>query len=410
MAEDLGSPVSRTEHQYSRSPSRLDLPTVRALSANYVGGRPRPHVVLVTHVLPTAVAYVEALRTVFDVSVIAIPYSVNRLAAQRLAAEGTLVIIPKDLCDIPVDALRLVQRAVVSGQRVVVQEIGGYLADHAAEFGKVAGFQGVVEDTNNGHWRYESRAETLTYPVISIAHSPLKNLEDLQIGEAVCFSVERVLRHRLSRILRCAQVLVIGYGAIGSSCSAAFRSRGAATAVYDIDPLKLMRAHASGFQVGELPQLAARADIVIGATGQCSIGPDVAAVLPDGAVVASASSRQLEIDLAGLRERYRTRRIAAEIDLWQRAGQQFFVLGSGFPINFRDHSVVGPYLDAVYAELFVCIREVVEGRARPGLHSSWAKLHQEVANQWCRVHLQTDLGIDGQVLRPVLPWSGVPVG
>ncbi|MBK9089556.1 MAG: hypothetical protein IPL90_11090 [Holophagales bacterium] len=51
----------------------------------------------------------------------------------------------------------------------------------------------MVEDTNNGHWLYESTGPH-PIPVLSMAQSPLKGVEDSIIGDAVLFSIERVLR------------------------------------------------------------------------------------------------------------------------------------------------------------------------------------------------------------------------
>jgi adenosylhomocysteinase len=365
----------------------VDLPTVRALVRAYRASGPRPVVILLTHVLPTAVAYVEELGNVFDTSVVGIPYSANRLAIRRLQSRGGRVTVPVTLADLPGSVLAEATRAARRGRPVVLQEIGGYLAGHARDLAAVPNFRGVVEDTSNGHWRYESQEDALSFPVVSIARSPIKALEDAQIGSAVAFSVERILRHRLYRLLRDARVVVIGYGSIGTSCSAAFRQRGAHTAVCDTDPLRLMRASAEGYSVGSAARLVENADIVIGATGHCSIDAAVTARLRNGAVLASASSRQLEIDMPGLRRQYGSTRVAPELEQFGGEDDHFFVLNDGFPVNFRDNSVVGRYLDAVYAELFVCIREVADGRARPGLHGSWAQLHREVAREWCRTQL-----------------------
>ncbi len=380
--------MSRSALLNGRHPGpTIDLPTVRALIRGYRPTGPRSLLILITHVLPTAVAYIEALGDVFDISLIGIPYSANQLAVRRLQSTGCPVSVPATLTDIPAHALTEARRAAARGQPVVLQEIGGYLASHARDLALIPQFRGVVEDTSNGQWRYETHVETLTYPVISIARSPIKAMEDSQIGGAVAFSVERILRHRLYRVLRHSRVLVIGYGSIGMSCSDAFRQRGAHTVVNDVDPLRVMRASAEGFLVGPLARLLEEAEIVVGATGHCSIDATVAARLRPGAVLASASSRQVEIDMPNLYRQYRVTRIAPELEHFIGNSGDFFVLNDGYPVNFRDNSVVGRYLDAVYAELFVCIREVAEGRARPGLHASWSQLHREVARQWCRTQL-----------------------
>jgi len=40
----------------------------------------------------------------------------------------------------------------------------------------------------------------------------------------------------------------------------------------------------------------------------------------------------------------------------------------------------------IYCELFVCLREVVEGSVKPDLHHSPAALQDEVAKAWLREH------------------------
>lgn len=388
--------MTRTETRLSNGRrSAIELPTVRMLSHRYRPD-PRPLLILVTHVLPTAVAYVEALASAFDIVVVGIPYSVNRLAVRRLQASGYQVTVPTRLEEIAPRVIESARRSQARGQPSLLQEVGGYLADHAIELASIPSFCGVVEDTNNGHWRYEASDVVLRFPVVSIARSPIKALEDAQIGNAVAFSVERVLRHRLYRLLRGARVLVVGYGSIGSACATAFRERGSDTCVYDIDSLRLMRAAADGFRVGAVDRLARDVDVVVGATGHCSIDESTLALVRPGAVVASASSRQLEIDLPGLARRYQITRLAPELEQYRRGAKTFYVINNGFPVNFRDSSVVGRFLDAVYAELFACAREVAAGRARPGLQASWAALHREVARAWCRAYLtEGDTSPDG---------------
>ncbi len=39
---------------------------------------------------------------------------------------------------------------------LVAQEIGGYLAGYTKELARYSHFKGIVEDTNNGHWRYHA--------------------------------------------------------------------------------------------------------------------------------------------------------------------------------------------------------------------------------------------------------------
>ena len=72
---------------------------------------------------------------------------------------------------------------------------------------------GVVEDTENGHKRYEQIAFP-PCPVLSVARSPLKEPEDFLVGHAIVFSAEALIRQS-GVVMVNKRALVIGYGKIG---------------------------------------------------------------------------------------------------------------------------------------------------------------------------------------------------
>jgi S-adenosylhomocysteine hydrolase len=102
------------------------------------------------------------------------------------------------------------------------------------------------------------------------------------------------------------------------------------------------KANRSGFRVAEKAQALPGAEVVIGATGTCSLTLDDLRLLPSGAVVASASSKQVEIDMEGLARASRSRApVAASSPLvrlptvrYQLGRAQLTVLGDGWPVNF----------------------------------------------------------------------------
>jgi adenosylhomocysteinase len=365
-----------------------DLPALRSLIINYVPSVRKPRLLLITHLLPTAKTYIDLLAKVFDVNLIGIPYSSSEANINILKAAGYDVIVPQQVSQIPKVALEIVRKLSKSEESLVVQEIGGYLADYATELCECRGFLGVVEDTNNGHWRYAEKEENLRYPVVSIARSPIKAIEDSQIGDAVIYSVERILRERLHAVIKGTKALVLGFGKIGTSCADALQRRGAHTAVFDTDLIKIMRARTEGFAVGSLRSLLSEADIIVGATGHCSIDASTFKLVKDGAVIASASSKQVEFDLKYIKESYSFENIGIDISRFYRGDHTFFLLSNAYPVNFRDNSILGQVLDAVYSELFLCIREVMERRVSSGLIDSWPELHREVAAAWCGAHLE----------------------
>lgn len=344
---------------------------------------------LITHLLPTSIDYIKCLSGIFDIDVIGIPYSSTEEVVKKLKCllPRVRVTLPGSIYEIPEKALAIMSRFESHQQQFIIQEVGGYLAEYAKTLNGYSKLLGIVEDTNNGHWKYESITHQLSFPVISISKSPIKAIEDIQIGPAVAFSVERLLREELYTTYSDKVVFIIGFGSIGSSCAQAFRDRGCRVIVYDTDKLKSMMAKVRNFQIGQLEESLAKADIVIGATGKCSISLGASYSIKQGALIVSASSKQVEFDIPGFQEHYQVRHFSTAIQQYSCPGRYFFVGYNGCPINFRDNSILGCILDGIYSELFLCLRELSRKHAEKGLQKSWNLLHQEVAEMWHKAYL-----------------------
>jgi adenosylhomocysteinase len=367
---------------------RCQFPVLQHLSRECPPARGR-RLILVTHLLPTARPFVRALSGSFEIELVGIPYSSDTETCAQLEEDGIRVAVADSVDSLPGLALERVLASLRSGAPVVVQEIGGYLAEFSTELGRYPNFLGVVEDTNNGHWRYAKRDRQLRYPVVSIAQSPIKRLEDRQVGQAVAFSVDRVLRESFYDTVAGKSALILGFGSIGSACANALRQRSARVTVHDVDPVRNASAGIEGYNVLVADPQRIEADVIIGATGTCSLDRRMLARIPQGAVLFSASSKRVEIDIAALEEDFDTAPLAPDIQIYRDGDHFFYLAYGGYPVNFRDESVLGPALDAVYSELFVCIREVAAGRAARGLRHSWPQIHQEVASAWCQTYLPT---------------------
>lgn len=364
-----------------------ELPALTGLLAT-VPATDRARSVLITHVLDTAVAYVEAVHSVFPVArVVAIPYSASPTAVQALRAKGFTVIVPSSIPDTFVESERQVTEALKEAATpLLVQEVGGYLAKASARLAAFPHFLGVVEDTNNGHWLYESTGPH-PIPVLSMAQSPLKAVEDSIIGDAVLFSVERILREEFATICQGLRSAVIGFGKIGRSAAVALKGREAVVSIYDINPAKDMSAKVEGFFPRPLHDLLHESDLVVGCTGQTSIRLVDMPFIKDGAILVSASSKAVEFALADFESACTVDKFSDVV--WrftQPNKRQFFLLLQGTPVNFRDGSILGTILDMIYCELFVCMREVAAKRAPIGLSNSPGPIQDEVAKAWLRAH------------------------
>jgi adenosylhomocysteinase len=364
-----------------------DLPALETLISQ-VGPGAHPRCVLITHVLDTAVAYVEAVNRVFPVArVIAIPYSASPSAVGRLREAGFNVVVPTSVPDTFTASERETLAALGESQTpLLVQEVGGYLAHASQKLAAHPHFFGVVEDTNNGHWLYE-RTKPHPIPVLSMAQSPLKAVEDSIIGDAVLFSIERILREEFAAICQGLRALVVGFGKIGRSTAVALKGREAVVSVYDINPAKDMSAKVEGFFPRPLHSALAESDLVVGCTGQTSIRLFDMEHIKDGAILASASSKEIEFALADFAKTCTVDRFSDVI--WrfrQPSGKHFFVLTKGTPVNFRDGSILGSILDMIYCELFACMVEVATRRAPMDLSHSPPPIQDKVAKAWLAAH------------------------
>lgn len=345
---------------------------------------PRCRLVLVTHLLDTAVPYLHALAERADVErVVAVPYSVRSSAVDLL--DDMPLSLPSSLAEIAKVAVATACRAARTGP-TVIQEIGGYCAPSAQLLAE-AGVRGVVEDTKQGQWRYE-RWLPLPLPVFTIADSPLKALEDSQIGRSIAYSIDRLLRTRFYRLLPECRVTVLGYGSVGTALVDHLMRHGASVGVYDPDPVRQAAAVLRGARVAGRAELLACADVVVGVSGHRALAADDVDLLPDGVVLASGSSKQVEFDVPGIIGRASAAVTADEVTELVFPDRTVYLLNEGKPVNFLEQSVLGRVLDLVYSELYLCTAKLAGGCHPARLHRLDQGLRAELAGMWSECYRQ----------------------
>jgi adenosylhomocysteinase len=368
------------------SARRNDLPVLRETLA--AEGAAPCRLVLVAHALDTAVPYVRALADAVDlVQLVPVPYSARATALSEL--DDLPVAVPESIEAVGrLAAATAVEVARTPGDPVVIQEVGGYCADQVADLAAAPLVKGIVEDTKQGQWRYEQLSE-LPLPVFTIADSPLKALEDVQVGRAIASSVEHLMRTNFYRILSEQRVLVLGYGGIGTALAEALRRMGARVAVHDPDEVRMSAAVIHGHRVGARAEVLRWADVVIGVSGKRSLSVEDAVLLRDGVVLASGSSKQVEFDVQGLRCAATSTSHGTLVESHEVAGRAVHLLNEGKPVNFLDQSILGGVLDLVYSELYLCTRTLARGTHGPGIHRLDGSLQQALARRW-REHYGQD--------------------
>ncbi len=344
--------------------------------------------VLITHILDTAVPFIEAVSsTVRLETILGIPYSTMPGAHAALLQNGERVSIPRDISSLPSLAraeILDVSRRNSTGQ-VVVQEIGGYCEGLVDELVAAGALGGVVEDTKQGHWKYASR-DSLPCPVFTIADSPLKDLENQQVGRAISHALETILRRGFHRLMPETQVGVIGYGGIGEATARALSALGSRVAAFDVCGIRMAKAALDGFGHLTRDELMATSDVIVGVSGECSITASDFELLRPGAFVASGSSKQVEIDLATLNDRAALIENDGIVKEYELDGKPIILLNDGMPVNFLEQSVLGRVLDLVYTELYMCIRQLAVEEIEPGLARLPVNLQREIAGVWRELH------------------------
>jgi adenosylhomocysteinase len=338
---------------------------------------------LVTHLLPERPAFVRAVAAMSRLrAVLPKPKSINPTARREVEQTTPIDPLSRELFADPGTALDYLESRA-GGEDLVLLDVGGYFAPSLADLhARFSGrLLGVIEDTENGHRRYQD-LEKLPCPVISVARSPLKDPEDFLVGQSVVFSLEAVMRGR-GDILHGRHALVIGFGKLGSSIARLLHAKSVQVTVFDIDPVRRAQALSQGFTVARDREAALTgAGLVLCATGAVSLRGEDFPNLRNGAYVATVTSSEDELELAGLPEVY-TRTLAGEhVTRYQTTGHYFYLANDGNAVNFLHGASVGPFVFLVQAEILASIRMLTHGDLAPGMHEVPAPDRAAIAAAW----------------------------
>lgn len=347
---------------------------------DYTPDRAHRHII-VAHLFDDTMRMLEALDGVVSWdAIIGVPYSSQRpgVATRWRQRFGDRMRLPTDLADLErvlaADLARSLTSCAQEGKRLIVQDVGGFAAPMLQTYfaDRLHLVKGVIEITKQGVWR--AAAHPLGFPLLHCADSELKRLEAVRCGETVARCLDGVARG-LGLSLAGRRAAVFGAGWIGSGVARALRRLDMAPTLIDPDPLRVIEARLSGYEAGFAPARLGETQLLVGAAGRPSIGAAVLSALPDGAIVASASSRQIEIDVAWLR-RHPVQRIDEGLDAYclasdgARRSRRILLVNDGYPANFLpgSASVADEIVEAILGELIVLQRDLARGEFAPGLH------------------------------------------
>jgi S-adenosylhomocysteine hydrolase len=353
--------------------------------------------------IPMVSAFVEDGATVDRIWHVDVPYSTDRavnlvLTTQLGRPSEALPLFENPLVDYSTaQMMRTAQvlRQVVASrpERLLVVDDGAYalrtllmlreIGDSPASLLEGAC---LVEQTTRGHRFLEAyRPDLLRHGItaVSVARTRTKlEFEAPFVGGSVAAALMRQ-RHDAAW----ADVLILGYGAVGKACVGELRRRLPASTVTVVDPIAPLPHDSPDPKMPllrEMPQFG-DFDLVLGCTGTNSFGVRDARLVRDGAVLASASSADVELCRAAFveaAERYpddemeviepnagRANGIHTPVKI--RIGSKVLTfLNAGFPVNF-DGGPEGLSLEMIQPTrclLYAAATEASRSRA-PGLWS-----------------------------------------
>lgn len=373
----LQKPPVQATHAYARRGDFLPA-LVKQLNLTRSPGH---RYLLVAHLFDDTMRMIDALSGVveFD-AIVGVPYSSGSEATRRkwqarygckVACPGTEEAFLDDLKRVLKASFDACRR---SGQKLVVQEVGGYVVELLGEDfrDQLNLVEGVIEITKQGVWR--ASRHDLKFPVLHCADSELKRLEATRCGETIARCLDGLMRD-LGNSLAGRHAAVFGAGWIGSGVARGLRRLDVVPALVDPDPLKVAEARLSGFDATLEPGDLGRCDLVVGAAGCLSVTSGILDRLRSGCLVASASSRRIEIDVGHL-EKAHSYKIHPSIRAFQLAGgqdgkdRQICLVNDGYPANFipGSGSVADEIVELILGELIVLMADLTTYTYEPGIH------------------------------------------
>jgi adenosylhomocysteinase len=340
---------------------------------------------VITHLLGERPAFLQAISRVAKIAaVLPKPKSIDVRALREITGLMPVDDLDRAAFSDPGHTLAYLESRA-AGQPVVLLDVGGYFAPNLEHLcGQFTGqLVGVVEDTENGHQRYEALGK-LPCPVFSVARSPLKDPEDYLVGQSVTFSAEALIRSR-GDILHGRPAAVIGYGKLGRSIAAMLHAKHVGVTVYDSDPVRRTQALSQGFRsVPTLAQALKGAGVIVCATGNLALKEDDFAQISNGAYIASVTSSDDELELAAIDGLYERTPSGEHIIRYARTGHYFYVLADGNAVNFLHGACVGAFIFLVQAEILAALACLTAGGWAPGMHELDATARSFIAATWLR--------------------------
>ncbi len=195
---------------------------------------------------------------------------------------------------------------------------------------------GGCEETTTGVTREKALEKDgkLVFPVIAVNNAHTKRLMDNRYGTGQS-TIQGIL-NAASVLIAGKNVVVVGYGYVGSGIAKRARGMGAKVIIVEVDPIKALSAALDGYDIKTMSEAAEIGDIFITATGDINVirGEHIKK-MKNGAILANSGHFNVEISIEALEELSTSKRRINEFveEYVLRDGRRIYLLAEGRLVN-----------------------------------------------------------------------------
>ncbi|MFZ1706201.1 MAG: NUDIX domain-containing protein [Saprospiraceae bacterium] len=314
--------------------------------------------IVVSHIIPDSVYYLRALNKIFPIiAVIPKPNSIDKEIYEITKSHFKISHISRN--EMPNPSNDVIELILSTDKKILIFDIGGYFSKIHEGWPKeiIERIELIIEDTENGHQKYENSNIREKIKIVSVARSPIKENEDFLVGQSVLFSADAILRNggTLIQYMKCG---VLGYGKIGNSIAFHLLQRGIKPNVYDVNPLKRVKSFNELCSIPKREIIINSCDVIFSATGNKSLNIEDFRSLKNGCFVFSVTSSDDEMQLGFLEGEYKKEIVREYIVKYYNARNFFFLVNNGNAVNFIHNAIMANFIHLVRSEMLLSILEL----------------------------------------------------
>jgi adenosylhomocysteinase len=241
--------------------------------------------------------------------------------------------------------------------------------------------------------------KVLAYPIVAVNDAKTKHLFDNRYGTGQS-TIDGIIR-ATNRLLAGSVFVICGYGWCGRGVAVRAKGLGADVVIAEVDPLKALEAVMDGFRVLPMAEAAKIGDFFCTLTGDIKvIRKEHFSVMKTGAIVANSGHFNVELDLKGLAQISKKRRLMREYveEYTLTTGRKINVLGEGRLINLAAaEGHPSSVMDMSFANQALCSEYMV--RQAKKMKKTVYPVPQEIDQEIARLKLSS-MGIKIDTLTP----------